>query len=90
MVDNEYVKKAIEIGELVTEKQQAYGDSFSQSCKIIEVLYPNGIPVDKYKDALTVIRIIDKLFRIANEKDYNGESPFGDICGYSLLSLVKK
>ena len=75
------------IGEIVTSKNAAYGDSFSQSNKVIEVLYPNGISKEQYKDFLTVIRVIDKLFRIANDKGYGGESPWNDICGYSILSV---
>ena len=30
-----------EIGKLVQEKNEAYGDSFGQACRILEVLYPN-------------------------------------------------
>lgn len=82
-----YEKIGKQIGKLVSEKQIAYGDSFSQSAKVIEVLYPNGISKEQTKDFLTVIRVIDKLFRIANQKDYADESPWGDICGYSILSL---
>jgi len=75
------------IGLLVTTKNKVYGDSFSQSHRIMEVLYPNGISVEQYKDALTVIRVIDKLFRIATDKDALGETPWKDICGYSILSI---
>lgn len=82
-----YEKIGKSIGKLVGEKQLAYGDSFSQSNKVIEVLYPNGISKEQYKDFLTVIRVIDKLFRIANDKGYGGESPWNDICGYSILSV---
>lgn len=75
------------IGELVETKQAAYGDSFGKSGQIIRILYPNGIPLDKLNDALTVVRVIDKLFRIATDRDALGESPWKDIAGYSILSL---
>ena len=75
------------LAELLCQKQAAYGDSFTRAEHIIRVLYPEGIPNGKYQDALTVIRIIDKLFRIANAKDTNQEDPWLDIAGYSLLSL---
>lgn len=84
----DYVEIASGIGKLVKEKQSAYGDSFSRSKQIINILYPDGISPDKYQDALTVIRIIDKLFRIANKKDAFGESPYRDIAGYALLGLA--
>lgn len=77
------------IGELVEEKQKAYGDSFGRSGSIMRVLYPNGISVDKFDDALAIIRIVDKLFRIATDRDALGESPFRDIVGYGLLGTAR-
>jgi len=38
---------------------------------------------------LTITRIIDKLFRIANRKDAFNESPYWDLTGYGLLGYVK-
>ena len=83
-----YVEIAKEIGELVQEKNKAYGDSFGQACRILEVLYPNGIQPDEYRDALAMTRVIDKLFRLANKKDAFGESPWRDICGYAVLGVA--
>ncbi len=78
-----------EIGCLVDEKNAAYGNSFSESHKILSVLYPHGIKPEQYTDALAVIRVIDKLFRIATKKDAFGESPWRDIAGYALLGVKK-
>lgn len=77
-----------EIGRLVQEKNEAYGDSFGQACRILEVLYPNGIQPVQYRDALAITRVIDKLFRLANKKDAFGESPWLDICGYAILGVA--
>lgn len=82
-----YVDIAESIGKLVQLKHQAYGDSFSKSKEIINILYPDGIKPENYQDALTIIRIIDKLFRIANKKTAFGESPYRDIAGYAILGL---
>lgn len=84
----EYEKLGLSVGKLVTEKQDAYGDAFGRSNKVLEILYPDGVQPEQYKDVLAVTRIIDKLFRIANQKDYNGESPYMDIAGYGLLGLT--
>jgi hypothetical protein len=81
---------AKDIGTLVTQKNAAYGDSFSQSYRIIDVLYPNGVKPEQYTDMLATIRIVDKLFRIANQKDYGNESPFRDICGYAILAIANE
>jgi len=76
-----------EIGTLVEEKNSAYGSSFAESYKILNTLYPNGIKPEQYTDALAIIRVIDKLFRIANKKDAFGESPWKDIAGYAILGI---
>lgn len=80
---------AQETADLVVSKQKAYGDSFGKSGSIIKILYPNGISLEQYDDMLTIVRIIDKLFRIATKKDAFGESPWKDILGYALLAAKK-
>ena len=80
---------AQEIGNLVTEKNIAYGDSFAKCDKFLELLYPNGITVDQYGDALALVRIFDKQMRIATAKDAFGESPYRDIAGYGILGAAK-
>ena len=85
---NRYTQEALNLAELVTKKQIAYGDSFGQSKRIMEALYPKGILPEQYQDVLAMIRIIDKLFRLANKKFAFDEDPWQDIAGYALLSLV--
>ena len=84
----DFEKIAAEIGSLVQEKNEAYGDSFGQSSRILEVLYPDGIRTEQFRDALAITRVIDKLFRLANKKDAFGESPWRDICGYAVLGVA--
>jgi hypothetical protein len=78
-----------DIGSLVEEKQKAYGDSFSKSGKVMEILFPDGVPPEQMGDALTIVRVIDKLFRIATDKDAFGEDPWRDIAGYAILAHKK-
>lgn len=73
------------IGCLVDKKQKAYGRSFDHSGAILAILYPYGIQLAQYPDLLGMVRIIDKLFRIATDKQALGESPWLDIAGYALL-----
>jgi hypothetical protein len=84
-----YEELGAEIGRLVESKQAAYGDSFGRSGEVMRILYPDGIQPEQYDDALAVIRIIDKLFRVATDRDALGESPFRDISGYGLLGAAK-
>ena len=58
----DYIRIATDLGKLVKEKQEAYGDSFSKSEEIIKILYPTGVKPEDYRDLLTITRIIDKLF----------------------------
>jgi hypothetical protein len=87
---NDYSKIGADIGSLVGQKQEAYGDAFGRSHLVLEALYPNGIQVEQYAELLTIVRVVDKLFRIATDNDPSGESPWGDICGYALLSLKRQ
>ena len=89
LMKSKYEQTAEEIGKLVTEKNAAYGSSFAEAHRILEVLYPNGIKVEQYTDALAIVRVIDKLFRIATSKKAFGESPWRDIAGYGLLGTVR-
>lgn len=84
-----YVKLGSEIGTLVETKNQAYGDSFNQAGKVLKILYPNGITTRQIDDALCVVRIVDKLFRVATDKDAFDESPFRDIAGYGILGAFR-
>lgn len=80
-----YMKTATEIGSLVTEKNVAYGSSFERSGSIMSTLYPDGIQPEQMTDALAMVRVIDKMFRIATRKNAFDESPWNDIAGYGIL-----
>jgi hypothetical protein len=85
----DYRAIAQSVAELVEQKQAAYGDSFGRSGDVMRALYPNGISLQQLDDALTVTRIVDKLFRIATDRDALGESPWRDIQGYALLGTER-
>jgi hypothetical protein len=87
----EWVELAKKTGELVADKNEAYGDSVRKVAKIMQVLYPEGIQYNQIPAALVTVRILDKLSRIANDPGYGGEDPAMDISGYGLLlqELVK-
>ena len=84
-----FASLAADIAKVVEEKQAAYGDSFGKSGLILKILYPDGIKVDQYDDMLCIVRIVDKLFRVATDKDAFGESPYRDLAGYSLLGVMR-
>jgi hypothetical protein len=88
-----YSDLAQKIGDLVDEKNAAYGSSFDQAGDFLKLLYPNGIPVDSYTDALCIVRIFDKLKRLGNASNLpvnEGKiDAWKDIVGYGLLGLHK-
>ncbi len=77
------------LGRLVETKQKAYGDSFGKAGAVMRILYPAGVAAEQLDDALTIVRILDKLFRVATARDALGESPFRDIGGYALLAQAR-
>ena len=77
------------MADTVVAKQAAYGDSYGRSGEVLRILYPNGIPADAMPDALTIVRVIDKLFRVATKKDAFGEIPWRDVVGYGLLAIKR-
>lgn len=78
------------IGALVDEKNKAYGDSFNKCGEFLTILYPNGINVNQYTDMLGIVRVFDKLMRIATDKDALGENPWNDVAGYGILRSENK
>ena len=75
------------VGKLVHEKRLAYGDSFGRSGECLRQMFPEGIRPDQYDDLLTIARILDKLFRVANDPRAFDENPYQDIVGYGLLGM---
>tara|TARA_R100001244_G_scaffold123476_1_gene93145 strand:+ start:565 stop:915 length:351 start_codon:yes stop_codon:yes gene_type:complete len=75
------------VGDLVHDKQRAYGDSFGRSGECLRQMFPKGIDTDQYDDLLTIARILDKLFRLANDPSAFDENPYRDIVGYALLGM---
>lgn len=82
-----YQELANTIGALVDQKNEAYGNSFDQAGEFLKMLYPQGVSPENYNDMLCIVRMFDKLKRIATKKDAFGEDPFADIVGYALLAV---
>lgn len=83
-------KTGAAVGQLVAEKNAAYGDSFARSGRIFAELFPRGVTPEQMDDMLAITRVIDKLFRIATDRDAMGEDPWRDIAGYALLAIERR
>jgi hypothetical protein len=73
------------LGALVDEKNRCYGNSFNVAGDFLKILWPDGVPPEQYADMLCMVRMFDKMKRIATDRDALGESPYDDIVGYGLL-----
>lgn len=74
-------------------KNRKYGDAVRKTVEILKVLYPEGIHPDQYSDLLLLVRVQDKMVRIASytseRREKDDESPWADIRGYGILGEEK-
>jgi len=79
---------ARDVASMVKEKNREYGGAFQKVSHILSILFPNGIPTSKYHDVAILVRVLDKICRIAsaNDKDVKKDA-WLDIVGYGLLRL---
>ena len=79
---------ACDVVVVVEEKNREYGSAFQKVSEILNILFPNGISTNKYHDVAILVRVLDKICRIAsaNDKDVKKDA-WLDICGYALLRL---
>ena len=87
MKNNKFSDIGADVGKLVYDKQLAYGDSFGRSGECLRQMFPEGIKPSQYDDLLTIARILDKLFRLANDPRAFDENPYRDIVGYAILGM---
>ena len=83
-----YQEIANDLVELLDEKNAAYGNSFLDTPEILKILYPEGVATDDFENLLTITRILDKIYRIANND--TSEDPWFDIAGYAFLAMRKR
>ena len=86
---NKFEKIASNLATILSMKNDAYGNAFDKTTQILTLLYPTGIKVEQFKDVHVLVRMLDKLSRIARDNDPMGESPYMDIAGYSILALAR-
>ncbi|MDF2499317.1 MAG: hypothetical protein K0Q77_31 [Anaerosporomusa subterranea] len=78
------------IGQLVDQKDKAYGEAITTVEGVLRILYPGGINLEQFKDALIIVRILDKFSRIAKgDKKAFGENPWADCAGYSIQGVAR-
>jgi len=72
------------VGAVVDRKNAEYGNSINDTAAFLTALFPQGIPVDAYNDVGLLVRLFDKMKRIANGNQ-GEENAWKDLVGYALL-----
>ena len=83
----------LEGARITIERNKKYGDAVRKTLGILEELYPDGIQPNQYSDLLLLVRVLDKLIRIASytpdRRAADDESPWADVRGYGILGEEK-
>lgn len=77
----------------VAAKQESYGDSISFTSSVAKILWPKGMPVEVFPDALILLRVLDKVCRLSRGKalpDEGRKDAWKDIIGYALRALERE
>jgi len=87
--DTEYSFHSLgeELADMLDNKNRQYGDSYARMAHVLPMFYPDGVPGDHLLDAVFILRIIDKLMRIASAQGDDMEDPVKDIAGYAILRM---
>ena len=81
-----YAELGQQVGELVDIKNQQYGDSTNKTGEMLKIVYPDGVKPEQYHDMMLLVRMFDKVNRIANGNQ-GEENAWSDIAGYGLLGM---
>lgn len=79
-----YKETALKIGNIVQTKNNQYGNAINNTGEFLKLLYPNGIKQEQYAELGVIVRVYDKLKRIANGNQ-GEENAWQDIAGYGIL-----
>lgn len=82
---NPFEAQAFQLAQVLEQKRKSYGDSANISGKLLSVLYPYGIRPEQYGECGLIVRILDKLCRIATGKVWFNEDGWMDLAGYAML-----
>ena len=81
----------LDITGTVLAKNLAYGDSVNNTDKIVGILYPNGIRPEQIRSFLLIIRMLDKINRLAcGDPEAYGEDPWADLGGYAAIGMAQE
>jgi hypothetical protein len=88
--DQRFRELGQELGILVAQKDAAYGQAIPKAAAMLRILYPEGIPAERYEEASLTWEVLIKLCRInCGNKEAFEENPWRDIGGYALQGMAR-
>ena len=77
-MQDKFKKITDDLAQILSIKDEAYGNAFDKTTQSLSLLYPNGIKVEQYKDLHVIIRMLDKISRIARGIPVGGDIEYAD------------
>jgi len=87
METDNFENVAKQIVETVKVSNKETGNCFTETTKVIKLLFPNGIPSGKEQEAAALLRIIDKMFKIVNNPGSNTLKDWQGLSAYALNAV---
>lgn len=75
------------LGVMLQDKNDSYGSSFYKAEDFIALLWPDGVPPEAFGRMLIMVRMFDKMMRIAVMPEAFGEDAEMDLFGYAALMV---
>lgn len=76
-----------DLSKLLWEKRQSYGsNNLTGTGDFFKLLFPEGIPPERFQDALILARMFDKMSRIARGTQ-GQEDAWQDLAGYAVCAM---
>lgn len=77
-------------GEFLIGKDNKYGDAYGKATACMEVMFPEGVPVDRMGDANYMFHILIKLARVSTDHKEENEDPWKDVAGTAFHAQAKR
>lgn len=78
--------------DVFNKKSEEYGDTDLKVGRMMDILYPEGVPLEQYGDFLFSLKILEKISRLSS-KNISEEARadlMQDLAGYGILGTYNK
>lgn len=81
--------KVLEALETFIQKKKEYGNTDEIVVSAMKALYPAGVPLERYYEAIFTLKILEKLSRLSSTSlsEERLRDAYKDVVGYGLLGV---